>query len=49
MASVIEKQKKKHKPNFIKKKILSVGVVDKSQSTILCCLIITGILVVAQS
>ena len=29
MASVIKKQKKKHKPDFIKKKILSVGTVDK--------------------
>ena len=34
------KRKKKHKPDFIKEKILSVGVVDNSQSTILCCLII---------
>ena len=40
MVSVFKKQKKKHKPDFIKEKILSVGVVDNSQSKILCCLII---------
>ena len=30
MVSVFKKKKKMHKPDFIKKKILSVGVVDKS-------------------
>ena len=36
----LKSKKKKHKPDFIREKILSVGVVDNSQSTILCCLII---------
>ena len=40
MVSVFKKQKKSINPISVKEKILSVGVVDNSQSKILCFLII---------